>query len=506
VPPSTVVFGTVSALDVEAESPIDSSRTLGIGPLRSIKHHAIIDNQSGKDPSQYSDAERKIFLFSGDWDDGWPTTQRTDYPSNQHWGATGRQEMWFADVSSGSLGAGKVRFKLAQNMYHNYPWNGSSGYLSPAPQRGPFMPDALGFVVDKRGDFWMGPCDVGYTGLTGDVAGESMSTWAPMYKWKMPGVHPTTGVRLGNGWTRPQQNRLKSMSGGTQGVDWDVGQFSDSEQRGWGRPSTSAYDPTTDKIYVVGVAGGASSLQIWLYSFPCLPTNGQHLWTREQLAPKPMGELGVSNATGVAGTYGSGAICNTVYCNGSIYFTYMAALGVASGGNASGTLLRKSWILKVNLTTKAVDWVPYPSTMNWWLRPFDGPQAAAGYAPLTPGQYRSLEAVGNKLVMGPEAWHKVAEDPWIAVYDTQAKNWTLFNPPASYALTNGGHDYPNSIFSLVAMPSLGEVWLAGKSSGVYSATDPYEIWLQANGLHQGDAYQAKNGVWLGRRIIRFKVT
>ena len=339
-----------------------------------------------------------------------PTTRPTPY-----WSSDGRQEMWFADVGTTALNSGTVRFKLAQNYYHNYPWDGTGGYFGPGrpgggagPQRGPFMPDGLGLVVDKRGEFWMGPCAVGYTSVTGDAAGESFQYWAPMYKWNMPGLH-SNGVRRGNGWTRPNQNRLKSPgSGGQPGTDFDVGVFTDSEFLGVGRPNTSAYDPTSDAIYVVGVGGSSTTLNVALYKFPCVPQAGQHTWTREALSPKALSDLGLPNATSGPQAYGdragSGCIANTVVCNGKLYFTFVTSYGVPSGsGNATSTLRKIAWIISVDLSTKAVDWVPFPSVMNWWLRPFDGPQAADAHnvtSPGTPAQYRSLKAVGNETGHG----------------------------------------------------------------------------------------------------------
>jgi hypothetical protein len=167
-----------------------------------------------------------------------------------------------------------------------------------------------------------------------------------------------------------------------------------------------------------------------------------------------------------------------------------------------------AWIISIDLATKTVDWVPFPTTHNWWLRLFDGPEAAEAhalsYAPLTPAQNRSLKAVGDKLVIGPDQAIKVAEDPWIWVYDTNTKAWTSFSPPSSYSLTNGGHDWPNSVFSLVAMPSLGEVWLAG-SLAANEVGSSFDLWKQSKGMHRREAYEATSKLYCGRRIVRFKV-
>jgi hypothetical protein len=378
------------------------------------------------------------------------------------------------------------------------------------------MPDALGFVVDKRGDFWAGPCNVGYSQVTGDAAGESFQYWAPMYKWNMPGLH-SNGVRLGNGWSRPDQNRLKNpLSGGTAGVHFDVGVTTDSEMCGWGRPNTTAYDPVTDKLYVVGIQMSNTEIRVALYWMSLDPAvvasqGGQYRWVRESLAPLPLQSVGVSaTVTSNADWLGdrkNANVSNVAVVNGALYFSFVQTLGVTSGGNYNSTTLRKSWILSVDLTSKAVGWVPYPAAMDWWLRTWDGPLVALGAHPLTTAQYRSLKGVGNKLVLGPDAAsHNVTRDPWICVYDTVSKAWTLFDVPANYSLTNGGHDWPNSIFSLVAMPSVGEVWLAGQGAIDGTAGDADDTFRQDNGLHNPKRFQSTSGQWTGRRIIRFKVT
>jgi hypothetical protein len=524
---------TVSAINVETENPANTSTTIS-GPLLAIKHHAIIENfNDGYNPGQ---ASRRITLFGGDWDNGWPSSTRADYPPiGVAWNnSDGRQEMWDADVSDAVLASGTIRLKLAQNFYHNYPWNGSTGYSGAGgfggvePQRGPYMPDGLGFVIDKRGEYWMGPCDVGYTAPLGDAAGEQFAAWAPMYKWTKPGVHPVSGIRLGNGWTRPSQNRLKrrgAANGGyTTPADWDVGIASDSEAVGWGRPNNSAYDPVNDCIWVVGVnVSGGSTMTVALYKFPCVPTSGTHTWTRHVLATVSLKVLGgPDNGTGNAstGSTGDGDICNTVYCNGNLYFTHTQMFYVPAESNwqningyTNSTTRRMGRIIKVNLngTTPAsstLEWVPFPEACNWWLRTYDGPEggeaASLGYSPLTTSQYRSLKAVGTKLVAGPDGDMKVAIDPWICVYDTMTKTWTTFNPPASFPLTNGGHDWPHSIFSLTAMPSLGEVWLTGKGAPG-PLGDAQDIWRQSKGMLRTTAYQVQTGQMVGRRIIRFKI-
>ena len=193
-PPSApVVRSAYAATIVETEIKNPSLYGWGSGPAfwNNCKHVRF--------------AEHNGFLYqhSGDYA-GFPRQQRSDYPPNPYWGENQRQDMWRASLAPNATG--RIEWELSQNFYHNYPWNGSAGRLSPEPQRGPFMPDALGWVVDKRGDFWSGPWGSGYTGVTGDAAGLAPE-YAAMFKWNMPGVH-SNGIRLGDGWTLPPQDRL----------------------------------------------------------------------------------------------------------------------------------------------------------------------------------------------------------------------------------------------------------------------------------------------------------
>ncbi len=515
----------VSALDVTAEDPTNPQAlygVAGIGPLREIKHHALLENTL---PGYVTppDANKKLFLFGGDWTDAWPGPNTPGFPPAT-WQSyvDGRQEMWFAELSSAALAGGTLRFKLAQNFYSNYPWSGSGGYFGPGrpgggatPQKGPYAPDALGFVMDRRGEFWMGPCNVGYSPINVDseMAGETFQYWAPVYKWNMPGLHPVTGVRLGNGWTRPNQNRLKSPGAqGLAGTDFDVGLTTDSETLGVGRPSRTAYDPVTDALCVMGVQSSATELYFALYRFPCTPTAGVHTWTRTVLPSLPLAQVGLSNATGgfVDSTERkNGLISNQVVCNGKLYFTLIGDFPVASGGNVAANRSHLSWLFCVDLanpTAAAPRWVPYPAQQSWWLRLWDGPQGALahslGKAPGTPAQYRSLTAVDRYIVAGPDRWTKVDQDPFIWAYDTVLGTYRLWPAPQSVALTNGGHDWPNGIFTLAAVPSLGEVWLGG--CGTENDLPDSQPLLTSYNLH--DWSRAKiGGQWAGRRIIRFKV-
>lgn len=502
---------SISYLDVEIEDPTNPANTVawvngGLWPLYG-KHTSIIEGSNA------------IYLSSGDWN-GFPGNQRSDYPPSASWDADGRQEKWFADTSPAALASGKVRFKLAQNFYHNYPWDGSGGYFGPGrpgggvePQRGPYMPDAIGWIVDKRGDFWMGPCDVGYSAVTGDAAGEQL-TYAPMYRWRMPGLH-TNGIRMGGdgsgvgttGYYRPPQTRLLKPTNGTPEAH-DIEPTSSSAVCGWGRPNKSVYDATNDKIYVVSVAAGATTFTINLFGFPCVPTAGTHTWTRSSDIVINVRDVGgPSSYSGINMTGWGDARKGTIFAadrmiGRNMYFVFCAAYSVSSGGNRTATTLTRAHLVSLNVDSLTVQWIPLPQHYNWWLRVWDGPHAASGNSlslALTPAQYRPLTCVGTKLVLGPDSWMRINEDPWLSVYDTATGTWSLFDPP-------GSNDWPKTTGGgFIAMPSLGEVWLAG----VHVMDNPGEAeydFMVANGMHTPWKVYHDSGLFPGRRIVRFKVT
>ena len=256
----------------------------------------------------------------------------------------------------------------------------------------------------------------------------------------------------------------------------------------------------------------ASTITVRLYKFPCVPTAGIHTWTDSGPLTISLSSIGLYNATGGhndSTDKHNGTISNTVYCNGKVYFTFVPwFFPVSSGGNRTPTTLCIAWLFSIRLSDNKLEWVPWPEAMPFFSAQMDGPLSQAtydaGWKPGTPGEYRPMKAVGNKLVLGPERAHRVAVDPWICIYDTDRQTWKHYGPPADYAVTNGGHDFPNTKFGMAAMPSLGEVWLAGQMP-LTEYTGTYETYINTYGMHNPYRYQVNSGLHSGRRIIRLKV-
>ncbi len=431
-----------------------------------------------------------LYHASGDFQ-GWPfgagVSGFPPNPADDPYGYDGRQDLWRAEISAAAISSGVIEWELAQNAYHNYPWNGTTGYFGPGnpgggslPERGPYSPDALGWVVDKRGDFWMGPCTVGYTTTyKGESAGQYPG-YPAMFKWKLPGLH-TNGIRYGNGWSLPNQDRLEI----------DVPVSGSIDAKGYGRPNDSAYDPVTDAIYVVAttVDNTAKKFNLQLLKFSCVPSNGKHSWTKLSTSIL-WRDMGVpSGATGANDAWNKGS-CAIV--GRWFYFPMLASYsGVTPnyrGNTSTGDTFLYSAIIAINIDTLATKWIPYPAQQNWWLRAWDGPLSDSyPIDPLTPGQGRQMRSLNGKLACGPDGWLKIGTDPWITLYDPATGVWSTHSPPTD-------HDWPNSLGTMVAVESRNEIWLIG-SLRVSNWAQDARTFVQANGLH----YPPDNA---GRRIVR----
>lgn len=503
------------------ENPGASFGTAGLGPLRSTKHVGLTVRNG------------VLYLIGGDWDDNYPSNSNSTsgYKAEGSITQNGRQEIWGCDIAE-AVASGTAKWYLKGNAYHAYPWTGSEGYYNTA-ERGPQQPDGVPVFTASDGTIWVGPADVTYSELTGlEICGQRPS-YAAMFKWTPPGVNSTAttgaginGVALGNSWTLPNQDRLANCNEGggspvgTPTVDYDIG-FSSNSCVGWGRPNKStAYDASDNKIRAVSLTASGTNVIVNLYTFNCTAVAGKHNWTKSADITKAAYQLGgPPNATSIFTDWGKGGIGNTVQIGRKLYFSWMAWYGVPSGyGNYKPTRRLKGTILSLDIdnpTASGLDWVPLPQMMDWWLRPFDGPESPLTFSPnpngvtgsyfdnaggnmvITPGQYRSMVSVGSKLVLGPEAWHKVGTngDPWLCIYDTTTKTWECLDPPPSDS------DFPNTSLGLVAVPELGEAWLCGQSAlGNHDSAN-----AAVYGWYDPQAYYYNTGLYAGRRIVRFKV-
>ncbi len=530
--------GSVSYITNSTANPENPSLS-NTPMMRSIKHHALRVVGSG--------STRRLYLAGGDYT-GYPFGTLANVagypPESIQYAESGRQDVWAADISDTALAAGgDVRFKLVGNAYHNYPWTGSGGYFGPGrpgggvspPQRGPYIPDACAFTSDGSdpeagGRLWMGPIfndNTQYLNPASEIAGYEGATyggnslWAPIYKWTKPGVNTSAygvaGVALGNTWELPAQDRLQAVRGmGTQGVEWDVpitfgGTSVDSSSIGWGRVNINGtvFDPVNNQLVtlIAGGSGSAKAFYFKLYKFGLTQVGGKHPWTTSAIITVPVQSTspGIPDSayTSIAmdwGDDGRGTIAMAPQLIGRRMFVTIVGVfrGVSDAkykrlepnGRSFGKLFA------INLDTLAVEHIPFPESQDWWVRAYDGPDATTAYNavpsqhPLTPAQYRSMVVVNNKLVLGPDSYHKIGVDPWIQVYDTTTKNWTSFQPPAD-------SEYGNAAGNFVAVPEIGEVWIAGNYNGLGASE---VAWLQSMGMW---AKPAQTDV--GNRIVRFVV-
>jgi hypothetical protein len=299
-----------------------------------------------------------------------------------------------------------------------------------------------------------------------------------MFKWRMPGMH-TNGIRLGDGWSLPAQERL--------GIDVP------NAPRATGRTNESVYDPVTDAIYVVGHDYDSTrrNVSVQLRRFSCVPVNGTHRWSAINI-DVPIATLGAPASftfANVTWPHNNVAIAGRL-----IFYPFVCEYGVSAGSGNAGTArdrLRKTQIVIVNVDTQAVSSIALPSNMPWWTRTWDGPEKELGQDPLTVGEKRAMRGVGSRLVLGPDHWQKIGVDPWLMSYDPSTQVWTAYDAPTM-------HDWPNTLGSLAAVPSLNEAWLIGNGA-IFGAGQPTLDWRTAQGMH----VPAANS---GRRIIRFRIS
>lgn len=514
----------VSYLNVEARNPENDSATWGAaggGPfVAGMKHQKIFEKDG------------YLYLMGGDWSDGYPLSLESPpsgyktEPINSATLDNCRQEIWRCSVAD-AVSTGTATWRMVGNAYAHYPYVSAlgRGYYN-SFERGPMMPDGLQAFVDNSGQIWQGPCDDYYDYLYGLEISGQRNTYAPMFKWLTPeqrvalgqpvtNVVATTGagingVALGNGYSLPNQDRIMRPSyPGVEGTDYDTG-LGAGGSYGWGRPNAGpAFDATDNKARVVSVGlnhlSSPMTYVISVFAFNCTAVAGKHNWERTNITIPYYLLGGPSPSVLHSIALYSGGIGNTCQIGRKIYFSFLRHYVVTdNSGNVSvegGTknVLKKASIVVLdidNLTSSGVSTIPLPESSPWWIRHFDGPDSDPGANVLTPGQYRSMVAVGTKLIVGPDRFTKIGVDPWLNVYDTATKTWTTFHPPT-------GNDWPNSLFALTPVPSLGEVWLIGCATGGDSpaAADPVEY----AGLHDWRA-SANGGLYPGRRIVRFKVS
>lgn len=521
----------ISFLTTTAANPENPSADLsGYGGMfQNIKHQGLLTVGSG--------TTRKMYLWSGDWDYGYPqNTNYSGYKSEAGGGVLGdgRQEIWMADISTSALASPSgIRWTMVHNGYHAYPWTGSQGYYNTA-QKGPQASDSLGMVVDKRGQFWMGPCDYndylsGSANNLPEYRGADYS-YAAMFQWNQPSITNNTattgagvnGVALGNGWTLPSQDRLQKSTGGTPVTDYDISASGANSSFGWGRvPGArgSIYDSTNDRIYVISLGADAANkrVTVQLYGFNPDPAaaalnGGKYAWTkypsktinlREYGGPADNQYSGLNFGGWGDNLKGNLSICPQMIGRKIYFVACFSYTGATNGlsikrGDGATDHHTRGHLWSINVDTRDMEWIPFSQANwdntrpeGWWTRVWDGPDSWDAYLAgegLTPAQQRSLCAIGDKLIVGPDNWHKLNVDPWFQIYDTTRKVWTVSQPPTD-------HDWPNTLDALVAVPDLNEAWMVGAFTGLGSSTRTFMS-------NHGMAIPPSNA---GRRILRFKV-
>ncbi len=410
-------------------------------------------------------------------------------PTARNWNRDGaRQDFWMCSLEPDT--DGHVIWELSQNWYHDYPY--VPGRLAPANQRGPRNPDGIAAVVDKRGDVWLGiggrsSDEYSIAVAAGvdpqyDMRGEAHG-W--VYRWRLPGTDPKTGIRLGNGYWKPLQNRLRSRGAIDLDppfrADYDISMSMHTAENCW-----MTYDPVRDELVVVW----SDRLEtVNIYRMPVKgPTNkatGEYLWTRTSIASNAIGnvESAWENAQGVHPR--GGAL--TSYGEQQVVDRHLYAICVASVYGPEYTRYKdgrktniypRGFIVKVNLDTNAVDeWIQFPTFFCRGADVMDstGQYSVGGGAVLV--QFRGLAAVNRKLVLGPTSWSNASillredNDPLVHIYDVDSKRWSA-GEPFDRSLNPDGGPLRTGWGGLASVPERGEVWIM-QSNNLWATPLPH---------------------------------
>ncbi|MCW5879707.1 MAG: hypothetical protein KIS91_02050 [Anaerolineae bacterium] len=394
-----------------------------------------------------------------------------------------RQDCWRAKVEE--VG-GAVEMDMSSNFCAFYPFQG--GGPDPASvSLGPPAPDGVCAVVDKRGDFWVGPGYARFDSLITNppVAAKRSGPCMPMFRFRMPGEH-SNGVRMGNGWHEPAQNYLLP-TGTTPVHDDDIFVGSNGTMSFTGVSNNwGGYDEKEDAVVIMARNTFSNA---HFYKFPCLPTGGRHVWERT-VVPRNK-----------APWY---AFLNTLIRPGATPFAvnsnepaeqwhgaHVVArdhLYVISQARGSGVASRVAYITKWNLRNLAEEpeYIPIPVQ---WCRGWDAPdengsQTWNGSVP----EFRDIQLLGHLIVLSPAyigvedtRLHQFVSDPWLCWYNLNTKKWTKGQSYAEMKTREPSlPDFGLSVFKFpkggfCTVEETGEAWVNLAGTSVYNGIIKYRI-------------------------------
>ncbi len=377
----------------------------------------------------------KVFMFGGDFP-GSPTNDATGYPprtaGSQGWSLnSSRQDAYMASVQEVD---GAVLVEMSNNFCAFYPYpEGPDPLTTPL---GPPAPDGVGVIVDKRGDFWVGPGYSRFDSLSTNPpsSGPSWKGLFPMFRWRLPAE--VNGTRHGNGWYQPPQNLL--LPSDMARINPDDFLVSGSGAGGMSGVSNNwtAYDEKEDCVVVVArnnpqfmykfmlnpalpvLASGATADPAVTYRFRWKRfalTRTNSLWYAFLNTQIKEGATPYSSGSPPA-TYFHGA---HVIVRDHVYVTCSV-----SGGNDKRR--RVGYITKWSLRDPAAE-PEYIALPTHWVRGWDA-DTARGDANADAGsvtEFRDIQRLGHLIVLSPAYIEHLEQDPWLCWYNTNTGQWTL---------------------------------------------------------------------------------
>jgi len=424
-----------------------------------------------------------VWIFGGDFSGVPFTSFPTTYPNHSRWiDDSARTDHWRVGTKEDPV-TGRLIVEMASNGWYQY-GNASATVKPPSG-------DAVGIVCDKRGDFWFGP---GYNRFS-DSLTQPDQPMAVM-RFRLPLKH-TDGIRKGDGWTLPPQNYLIANNstydavtnpGGRQNADdLFIGNDPGSALFGSSHVYTT-YDPKTDAIVFMSCGDRFNGA---FYSFPCVPTAGRQVWTRQTVslssAERSRLYAFLNSQTRPGATpfaeSGPGTIVPSPFKVGAQHVIndhlYVLCVTNSGGGYNHNAVV---WITKWNLRnlSEPPEYIALPSFFCRGIDQVLGPaDTVSDSLCQSPPEFRDLLLMGHILAFGPPSDNVVDTDPLFYWYDTYRRKWTIgpsfaqikAEIPAIPDQPGRFGGFPTQRFAGAkgrawAVPETGEIWFACSDWGI----------------------------------------
>jgi hypothetical protein len=218
-----------------------------------------------------------------------------------------------------------------------------------------------------------------------------------------------------------------------------------------------------------------------IFKFPVLPTNGRHLWTRTTIA-RTGGATALYNflnpqirsVPGTSTTPFSASAPPTIWHGSHVIWNDNLYVTAQVEGSSSGYANRKlAYIQRINLRdTTDQEYIALPySQGGYWCRGHDAVHGSVitDSTPTSINEFRDMQNIGHLLILGVPSDNYQVTDPFVMVYDTTRRTWTLGETwqqmrvkeptlPLHPNLTSGGTTYFTLKGRNVAVPETGEWW------------------------------------------------